>query len=69
MSTQQIEKLATRLASMSRDDLTKTLRKLQCNFRIDFTDDFLNSISDDRLRHIVMAASLHAHDMTAARSA
>jgi hypothetical protein len=35
------------------------LHRLRCRFQLDFTDDFLESVSLERLRHIALAASLH----------
>ncbi len=34
---------------------------MDCGFRIDFSDEYLKSMSLERLRHVVLAASLHAH--------
>jgi len=46
---------------MNRAGLIRMLRRLDCDFELDFTDEFLADISLPRLRHIVLAASLHAH--------
>lgn len=59
MTTRQHEKLAQELAEMSRSELIKRLRQLHCDFHLDFTDAFLDSLSLERLRHIVLAAMLH----------
>ena len=61
MSTRQHEKLAKELAEMDRDELIRRLRRLHCDFDLDFTDAFLDSLSMERLRHIVLAAMLHQH--------
>ena len=61
MQGQQVETLVNKIQSMDRESLLGTLKNLDCDFAIDFTDEFLNSISTDRLKHIVLAASLHAH--------
>ena len=55
------EYLAKHLATMDRGDLIRLLRALHCKFALDFTDEFLGSISKERLRHIALAASLHDH--------
>jgi hypothetical protein len=61
MQGQQVELLVNEIQAMDRDGLIRLLRNMQCDFAVDFTDDFLNSISVERLRHIALAASLHAH--------
>ena len=48
------------IGKMDRDHLIETLRYLRCGFDLDFTDEYLGSISLERLRHILLAASLHA---------
>ena len=60
MQGQQVEILVSEIQAMDRDGLIHLLRTMQCDFAVDFTDDFLSSISVERLRHIVLAASLHA---------
>jgi hypothetical protein len=54
-----IDGLVTEIAEMDRLRLVGFLRELHCGFPIDFTDDYLNSVSIDRLRHIALAAFLH----------
>ena len=46
------------MAGMDRDELIRTLQGIRCPFKMDFTKEFLNSISLERLQHIVLAASL-----------
>ncbi len=55
------ELLVARIGSLDRCGLIQELRRMRCSFEIDFSDDFLNSVSLERLRHIVLAAGLHAH--------
>lgn len=50
---------ASRIAQMRREDLLKMLRGMRCTFQVDFTDAFLAAMSLERLRHVVLAASLH----------
>ncbi|MFP3937598.1 MAG: hypothetical protein ACLFVW_04590 [Phycisphaerae bacterium] len=64
MATREHEKLARELAEMGRDELTAILRRMHCEFDLDFTDEFLGSLSLERLRHIVLAAMLHDHSQT-----
>ena len=60
MTAKQLERTVAELRTMSRPALVGVLRDLKCSFKIDFTEEFFNSISLDRLRHIVLAAKLHA---------
>ena len=60
MQGQQVEILVNEIQAMDRGGLIHLLRNMHCDFAGDFTDDFLNSISVERLRHIALAASLHA---------
>ncbi len=57
---EQAAKLAERLATMGREQLIRTLRKMPCPFTVDFTEEFLDTVSTERLRHIALAAALHA---------
>jgi len=60
MTPQQREDFISQIATMSRRDLVRSLRGMPCAFDLDFTDDCLESMELDRLRHVVLAASLHA---------
>ena len=53
------ERIAVKLASMSRSQLKGSLRSLKTRFRMDFTDEFLDSLSKDKLCHILLAALLN----------
>jgi len=54
------EKLAAKLAGMSRTQLKRKLWSLKANFPLDFTEEFLDSLSSDKLRHIILAAYLNS---------
>ena len=54
------DKMSVKVASMSRSQLKWTLLSLRTRFRMDFTEEFLESLSKDRLRHILLAALLKA---------
>ncbi len=56
--TVEAERIATKLASMSRSQLKGSLRSLKTRFRMDFTDEFLDSLSKDKLCHILLAARI-----------
>lgn len=60
MSQPRAEQLAVELATQDRDALIETLRSLECGFDIDFSNEFLDTIAIERLRHIVLAACLRA---------
>lgn len=62
-NTTHMNNLADDVARMDRADLTEKLRGLQCDFTIDFSDEFLSAASIERLRHIYLAAALHAHNI------
>ena len=53
------EDLAREVAEMDREGLIGMLDRMECTFRMDFTKDFLRSVSLEKLRHIVLSASLH----------
>ncbi len=55
------EELAERISNMEYEGLVRTLRKMQCDFEMDFTDEFLKSLSLGHLRHLVLASALHNH--------
>jgi hypothetical protein len=49
-----------RIAVMDRQGLVEFIQGLRCNFKLDFTDEFLNDVSLERLRHIATGAMLHS---------
>ena len=49
-----------KIASMTRPQLVTLLRGMQCDFHLDFSDEYLASLSLDRLRHITVAACLRS---------
>jgi hypothetical protein len=53
------EDLARVVAEMDREGLIDLLKRIPCTFKLDFTEDCLRSMSLDKLRHIVLSASLH----------
>jgi hypothetical protein len=59
-SRQYSEQTATSIASLGRDELQRRIRNFRGKFRLDFTDDYLNNLSVDRLRHILLAALINA---------
>jgi len=59
MGVGPFEKLITRLSSMDREGLILLLRGMHCTFPMDFTEAYLQTVSVERLRHIVLAAGVH----------
>ena len=51
--------IVSTIASMKRSQLITLLRRMRCGFDIDFSDEYINSMNIDRLRHIALAASMH----------
>jgi len=56
-----LEQTATSIAALERDELKKRIKNFKGRFTLDFTEDYLNSLTVDRLRHILLAALVTAH--------
>lgn len=63
MSTLTIADLPDVIARMDRPRLRDVLSQLDCGFALDFTQEFLRSVSLARLRHIVLAAAQSAGNL------
>jgi len=59
-SAEYFEQTATSIAVLGRDELKRRIRNFRGRFKLDFTDDYLNNLSVDRLRHILLAALINA---------
>ncbi len=59
-STSYFEKEATTIATLGRNELTTRIKNFRGRFKLDFTEEYLNKLSVDRLRHILLAALLNA---------
>jgi len=59
-STEHFEQIATSIAALDRNELKRRIKGFRGRFRLDFTEDYLNSLSVDRLRHILLAALINA---------
>lgn len=57
---QYIERTVASISGMGKTELKKRIRTFGGRFRLDFTNDYLNSASADRLRHILLAATINA---------
>jgi hypothetical protein len=56
----QFEQMAAALADLGRDDLKQRIKDFRGRFRLDFSDDYLDALSVERLRHLLLAALIHA---------
>ena len=56
----QFEQMAASLADLGRDDLKQRIKGFRGRFKLDFSDDYLDALSLDRLRHILLAAWINA---------
>jgi hypothetical protein len=54
------ERTVTTVGTLDKDELKKRIRHFKGRFKLDFTDDYLNTASVDRLRHILFAALINA---------
>jgi len=54
------ERTVTTVGTLDKDELKKRIRHFKGRFKLDFTDDYLNTASVDRLRHILFAALITA---------
>jgi hypothetical protein len=59
-SKKYFEQTATSIASLDRNELKRQIRNFNGRFKLDFTEDYLNNLSVDRLRHILLAALINA---------
>ena len=59
-SKKYFEQTATSIASLGRNELKRRLKNFRGRFKLDFTEDYLNDLSVDRLRHVLLAALINA---------
>lgn len=55
-----LEQITASISGMGKQELKKRIRNFKGRFKLDFTDDYLNRASVDRLRHILLAAMINA---------
>jgi hypothetical protein len=56
----RFEQVATSIAVLGRSELKRKIKNFRGRFKLDFTDDYLDAIDIDRLRHILLAALINA---------
>jgi len=54
------EQFTMSIARMGKAELKHRIKNFPGHFRLDFTDDYLNTAPADRLRHILLAAMINA---------
>ena len=59
-SAEYFEQTSTSIASLGRDELKRRIKNFKGRFKLDFTEDYLNNLGVDRLRHILLAALINA---------
>jgi hypothetical protein len=59
-SRKHFEQTATTIASLGKNELKKQIKGFKGRFKLDFSEDYLNNVSIDRLRHILWAALISA---------
>jgi hypothetical protein len=60
VSKGHFEQTATSIASLGRNELKRQIKNFKGRFKLDFTEDYLDKLSVDRLRHILLAALINA---------
>ncbi|MHC4220887.1 MAG: hypothetical protein ACYST9_00575 [Planctomycetota bacterium] len=59
-SRRYFEQTATSIAALGKYELKRRLKNFRGRFKLDFTEDYLDNLSVDRLRHILLAAMVNA---------
>ena len=57
-SRSYLENTVAAIATLSRDEAKRRIMGFRSSIKLDFTDDYLDAISLDRLRHILLAVVL-----------
>ena len=60
MNSRNAEQLVSSIARMSRQAVEREILNFHGAFKIDFTEEYLESLSLEKLRHILLAVQLHA---------
>ena len=63
LQTQQIEELISLVSALDKSALVNQFGHYRANFPLDFTREFLEEQSVDRLRHLFVALCLHTQRM------
>lgn len=57
-SREFFEQAATSIAALNRDELKRHIRNFRGRFQLDFSEEYLDQLNVDRLRHILLAAHI-----------
>jgi hypothetical protein len=60
LKAEQIEQLIDRVSTLDRDDLKTCFSNYRGNFPVDFTNEFLDRLPVERMRHIFVALCLQS---------
>jgi hypothetical protein len=63
-SSGYFEQAAVSITLLDKEQLKKRIKNFKGRFRLDFTEDYLNNASPDRLRHILLAALITSKGRT-----
>ncbi len=58
MAARSNEEIATSIASLNKSQAKKHLLHFKGRFKLDFNESYLDSLSADRLKHILLAAMM-----------
>jgi len=60
VSREYLENSAAEVGRLDRDELVRRIQTFKGRFKLDFTNDYLNKLPVDRLRHLYFAALINA---------
>ena len=63
LQSEQIEELITLVSGLDRDTLMSHIRSYRAAFPVDFTNDYLQQLPTDKIRHIFVAMCLQSQRM------
>jgi len=58
-SKEYFEQTTTSISALGRNELKRRIRGFKGRFKLDFSEDYLNNLSVNRLRHILLAALIN----------
>ena len=53
---QKFEKASSKVFNMNKVELKRHIKRFRGSFRLDFSESYLNGLSADKLRHILVGA-------------
>ena len=59
MNKSYFEQKAEEVGRLSREEVYSQIKNFKGRFKLDFTDDYLDRLFVDRLRHILLAAQIN----------